>query len=152
MAGGLEAPQEPRTQGKTVIRAAGGVPVRPGEYGLEVLVVHRPRYDDWTFPKGKADRNESDEACALREVEEETGLRCELLEELPATRYRDSQNRPKRVRYWLMRPVAGELSFRNEVDVARWVPADRAGELLTHSRDLTVLEGLDAVDVPHPGS
>ena len=60
------------------VRAAGGVIVRDGR----VAVVHRPRYDDWSLPKGKADRGESDEACALREIEEETGLRCELVEEL----------------------------------------------------------------------
>jgi 8-oxo-dGTP pyrophosphatase MutT (NUDIX family) len=58
-----------------------------------VVLVHRPRYDDWTFPKGKAHRGESDEDCALREVEEETGLRCELGEELPSTAYLDGRGR-----------------------------------------------------------
>lgn len=150
MAGRVEAPRAPRAKGETVIRAAGGVPFRTGEHGVEVLVVHRPRYDDWTFPKGKAERDETDEACALREVEEETGLRCELLGELPDTRYRNSLGRPKRVRYWLMQPLVGELSFRNEVDTARWVAPDEARELLSYSRDLAVLEGLDAALVPRP--
>ena len=85
-----------------VVRAAGGVVTR-GE-PPEVLVVHRPRYDDWSFPKGKAEPGERDEDCALREVEEETGLRCELREELPSTSYTDARGRPKRVRYWLMTP------------------------------------------------
>src|SRR3990170_3830507 len=77
------------------VRAAGGVVVRLCPDGVEVLVVHRPKYLDWTFPKGKADSDETDEACAVREVEEETGLRCELGEELPSTLYRDSCGRPK---------------------------------------------------------
>jgi len=127
-----------------VIRAAGGVVTRTGADGFEVLVVHRPRYDDWSFPKGKALRGESDEDCAVREVEEETGLRCELLEELPATRYRDVRDRPKRVRYWRMAPVGGGLAFRHEVDDARWADTEGVRRLLTYSRDLAVLEGLDA--------
>ncbi len=135
-----------------MIRAAGGVPFRTGERGLEVLVVHRPRYDDWTFPKGKAEGDETDEACAVREVEEETGLRCELLEELPSTRYRNSLGRSKHVRYWLMQPLVGELSFDNEVDTGRWVAPDEARELLSYSRDLAVLEGLDAALIPRPDS
>ena len=71
----------------SVVRAAGGVPVRTEPSGLEVLVVHRSAYGDWTFPKGKCEPGESDEACALREVEEETGLRCALEDELPSTAY-----------------------------------------------------------------
>ena len=110
-----------------VVRAAGGVVVREGADGPEVLVVHRPQYDDWTFPKGKLEPGEDDEACALREVEEETGLRCVLGEELPATEYVDSHGRPKRVRYWRMRVEGGELSFDHEVDDARWSSVDRRG-------------------------
>ena len=60
----------------------------------EVLVVHRPAYDDWTFPKGKVERGETDEDCAVREVEEETGLRCTLGRELPSTEYKDAKGRP----------------------------------------------------------
>jgi len=125
-----------------VIRAAGGVVVRDGEDEPEVLVVHRPRYDDWTFPKGKAEPGESDEDCALREVEEETGLRCELGEELPRIEYLDARGRPKRVRYWLMHPAGGRLEFLYEVDEARWVSPDDARELLSYERDLPLLGNL----------
>ena len=94
-----------REDGVEEIRASGGLVVRDGR----VVVVHRPEYDDWSFPKGKADPGESDEDCALREIEEETGLRCELGEELTTTRHRDTKGRPKRVRWWLMRPLSGEF-------------------------------------------
>ena len=124
-----------------MIRAAGGVVVRETGDGSEVLVVHRPRYDDWTFPKGKAEPGESDEDCALREVQEETGLRCELVRELPETSYLDAHRRPKRVRYWLMRPVAGELRFVHEVDDAEWMSPEDAARRLSYARDLGVLDG-----------
>jgi 8-oxo-dGTP diphosphatase len=131
------------------VRAAGGVVVRDAPGGPEVLVVHRPEYDDWTFPKGKAEPGETDEACALREVEEETGLVCELESELPSTSYTGPDGRPKRVRYWRMRTAGGELAFLHEVDGARWLrPADAAA-LLTHARDADVLRGLD-VAAPSP--
>jgi 8-oxo-dGTP diphosphatase len=109
-----------------------------------VLVVHRPSYDDWSFPKGKAETGESDEECALREVEEETGLRCVLVRELPATAYVDGHGRPKRVRYWLMQPERGSLVFAHEVDDARWLPPEEAAQLLTYARDTPVLEALTA--------
>jgi 8-oxo-dGTP diphosphatase len=123
-----------------VIRAAGGVVVRETDGGSEVLVVHRPRYDDWTFPKGKAKRGESDEACALREVEEETGLRCELGRELRSTSYADAHGRQKRVRYWLMRPVGGGLRFVHEVDGAEWLALEDAARRLSYARDHGVLD------------
>jgi 8-oxo-dGTP pyrophosphatase MutT (NUDIX family) len=125
-----------------VIRAAGGIVIRERAGRAEILLVHRPRYDDWTFPKGKCHAGESDRDCALREVEEETGLRCELGRELPTTEYRDAHGDPKRVRYWLMHPVAGELAFLHEVDDARWEAPERARELLTYTRDLSVLDGI----------
>ena len=95
--------EEAREDG--VVRAAGGIVARDGR----LLLVHRPKYDDWTFPKGKAEPGESDEACAVREVEEETGLRCELGAELPSTHYTDSRGRPKRVRWWRMEPRRGRV-------------------------------------------
>lgn len=125
-----------------VVRAAGGVPVREGAAGLEVLVVHRPRYGDWTFPKGKCEPGESDEACAVREVEEETGLLCALGHELAPVSYEDARGRAKWVRYWLMRPCGGELAFLHEVDEARWVAPGEAAALLTYPRDVELLHGV----------
>ena len=122
-----------------VVRAAGGVVLRDGPAGIQVLVVHRPRYDDWSFPKGKAEPGESDEDCAVREVEEETGLRCALGRELLPTFYTDPRGRPKRVRYWLMEVVGGELGFDHEVDGGRWVPVDEAARVLSYPRDVEVL-------------
>jgi len=126
----------------TVVRAAGGVPVRRGTRGIEVLVVHRPGYDDWTFPKGKCEPGESDEACALREVAEETGLFCALEDELPSTAYTDSRGRPKRVRYWRLRVVGGALAFDHEVGSGRWLPPEEAETLLTYERDVAVLRAV----------
>ena len=125
-----------------MIRAAGGVVVRDGQGEREIVLVHRPKYDDWTLPKGKCEPGESDEACALREVAEETGLVCVLEDELPATAYRDSRDRPKRVRYWRLRVVAGSLAFDHEVGSARWLSPGEAEELLTYDRDLDVLRAL----------
>jgi 8-oxo-dGTP diphosphatase len=110
--------------------------------GLAVVLVHRPRYDDWTFPKGKAYRGESDEDCALREVEEETGLRCELGEELPSTAYVDGRGRDKVVRYWRMRPHTGVLRPQNEVDAAEWLAVADARDRLSYERDRSVLEAV----------
>jgi 8-oxo-dGTP diphosphatase len=118
-----------------MVRAAGGVVERDGL----VLLVHRPKYDDWTFPKGKAEAGETDEACALREVHEETGLECRLLDELPATEYVDSGGRPKRVRWWRMQVVGGELAPSAEVDELRWLAPADATQLLTYRRDLALL-------------
>jgi 8-oxo-dGTP diphosphatase len=116
------------------VREAGGEP--------RVLLVHRPRYDDWTFPKGKAEAGERDEDCALREVEEETSLRCTLLRELPATEYVDSRGRPKRVRYWAMDAGGAEAAAANEVDEVRWATPEEARSLLSYSRDLPLLDAL----------
>jgi 8-oxo-dGTP diphosphatase len=124
------------------VRAAGGVVIRWVGATVSVLLVHRPAYDDWTFPKGKVEPGESDEECAVREVEEETGLRCSLGRELPSAEYVDGKGRPKVVRYWAMDVVAGALRFEHEVDEARWVPASEAAELLTYERDEALLESL----------
>lgn len=126
------------------VRAAGGVVWRDGEGGSEVLVVHRPKYDDWTLPKGKADPGESDEDCALREVEEETGLRCELGDHLADIGYVDREGRPKIVRFWAMRPLAGRFVAGPEVDEVRWLSPDAALALLTYQRDAPVLGAFTA--------
>jgi 8-oxo-dGTP pyrophosphatase MutT (NUDIX family) len=125
-----------------LVRAAGGVVARAGKGELEVVLVHRPAYDDWTLPKGKAKRGESDEACALREVAEETGLACELQTELMSVSYHDLAGRPKIVRYWLMRPATGTLRPTDEVDDARWLPLEDAFDLLSYERDRDVLRSL----------
>ncbi len=124
------------------VEAAGGVVLRPGEEGYELCVVHRPRYGDWTLPKGKLEPDETFEEAALREVEEETGLRCELGRELASTHYIDGNGRPKIVRYWLMRPAKGELHPADEVDDARWLPLEDAFDLLSYERDRDVLRSL----------
>lgn len=137
--------ERPRSLGlnEPIVRAAGGVVARRRRDGTrEVLLVHRPRYDDWTFPKGKALSGESDEDCALREVEEETGLRCTLEHELPTTGYRDQNGRRKVVRYWTMRALEGEVEARDEVDDARWLTLERADALLSYDRDRAVLAAL----------
>ncbi len=125
-----------------VVRAAGGVLCRRATAGDEVLLIHRSRYGDWTLPKGKCEPDERDEDCALREVEEETGLVCALETELPSTRYTDGRGRPKCVRYWAMRVVGGELRpAPPEVDEVRWLPLDEARALLTYEHDRAVLDG-----------
>ncbi len=121
------------------VEAAGGVVVREGL----VAVVHRPRYDDWSLPKGKLDQGESFEDAALREVQEETGLVCTLAEELPSTEYRDRKDRPKIVRYWRME-VEEDPGFapNEEVDELRWLAPAEAVDLVTYDHDKTLLSGL----------
>jgi 8-oxo-dGTP diphosphatase len=126
------------------IEAAGGVVLRgPGD-ARDVCVVHRPNYDDWTLPKGKLDEGESFEDAALREVWEETGLRCTLVAELPSTRYRDQKDRPKVVRYWVMEIDGDPSDFEpnDEVDELRWLPLAEAAELLTFDRDRELLKNV----------
>ena len=123
-----------------VVQAAGGVVWRRTDSGdLEVMLVHRPRYDDWTVPKGKLEPHEDHAAAALREVEEETGLRCTLGPELMSTSYRDRRGRPKHVRYWAMTPGRGTFTATDEVDEVRWLRVEAAQSLLTYQRDRPVL-------------
>jgi 8-oxo-dGTP pyrophosphatase MutT (NUDIX family) len=125
------------------VRAGGGVIVRPGDNGPEVLLVHRPRYDDWSFPKGKRDGDETDEATARREVLEETGLAVVLGVELGEARYRDSKGRPKIVRYWLMTPDPDDsgpgFAPNHEVDELRWCAIAEAARLLSYAHDRALL-------------
>jgi 8-oxo-dGTP diphosphatase len=121
------------------VRAAGGVVVRDGE----VLVVHRPRYDDWSLPKGKLEDGESWEDAALREVEEETGVAARLLGELDDDHYRDRKGRPKHVRWWHMEAVAEHLRDPDdEVDEVRWLPLADALGLLTYAHERRLVAGL----------
>ena len=130
------------------VRAAGGVVRRRvgrlGRRRVEIIVIHRPRYDDWSFPKGKLDDGEGFEAAALREVEEETGLACRLLTDLGETNYPDRRGRPKLVRYWLMEPTepAATDGFvpNDEVDEVRWLRPAEAARLLTYPHDRELLD------------
>ena len=124
------------------IRAAGGIPYRRKGGDIEVLLVHRPKYADWTFPKGKVKEGETDEEAARREVAEEAGLDVELGPELASTTYRDAKLRKKTVRYWAML-ASGEAAPRNEVDEVAWLSRKEAAERLSYERDRGVLRSLD---------
>ena len=118
------------------VKAAGGVVWRRDGAGApEIAVVHRPRYDDWSLPKGKLDRGEDWQEAALREVWEETGLRCTLAEELSSTFYHDRKGRSKAVRYWLMQPADGAFTPNDEVDEMHWMDLEAAAALLTYPHD-----------------
>jgi 8-oxo-dGTP pyrophosphatase MutT (NUDIX family) len=128
-----------------VVQAAGGVIVRQTLRGkIQVLLVHRSHREDWTFPKGKLESGESHERCALREVEEETGLRCKLGVELPPSSYINGKGRLKVVRYWIMDPGNDRAEPRNEVDAVRWASLEEAATLLTYSRDREILTAFAA--------
>jgi 8-oxo-dGTP diphosphatase len=118
------------------VRAAGGIVRRDGE----ILVIHRPKYDDWSLPKGKLDEGESWEEAALREVEEETGFRCSLGAEVGSTSYTDSHGRAKLARYWLMRPEEGEFEPTDEVDEIDWLSPADATERLTYEHDRRLVQ------------
>ncbi len=116
--------------------AAGGVVVRRDDAGRRTLaVIHRPKYLDWSLPKGKLEPGEGWQEAALREVEEETGFQAKVGRELSRISYRDRKGRSKLVRYWLMEPVGGEFAPGPEVDELRWVNGDEAEELLTYEHD-----------------
>ena len=119
--------------------AAGGLVLRRGG---EIAVVHRPRYDDWSLPKGKLDKGEDFEQGALREVEEETGLKCRITGTLGDASYHDRKDRPKLVRYYRMEPESGEFTPNDEVDELRWLPAAEALELLSYAVDRELVGNL----------
>jgi len=121
-----------------LIRAAGGVVIRDGR----IAVVHRPKYDDWSLPKGKLDPGETWEEAALREVEEEIGVRGRLGRELESSHYMH-KGRPKTVRYWLMDiEHEGEFVPNDETDELRWVTPEEARSLLSYNRDRDLVESL----------
>jgi 8-oxo-(d)GTP phosphatase len=137
--------------GTRLVRGAGGVVSRslPGG-AVEIALVHRPGYDDWTLPKGKLDPDEPEEAAALREVEEETGLRCRLEQWLGTTRYVDHKGRRKVAHYWLMRPLSGHFAPNREVDELRWLLPSKAADLLTYEHDRALIGRLDGrLELPH---
>jgi 8-oxo-dGTP diphosphatase len=126
-----------------MVEAAGGVVWKVTSKGLlKVAVVHRPRYDDWSFPKGKLEPGEDHRTAALREVEEETGLRCRAGVELPQARYRDRKGRSKRVRYWSMEVIDGSFEPNDEVDELAWLSLGDAHARLSYGHDRAVLDAL----------
>ena len=123
-----------------LVLAAGGLILRPvGLDRLEMVIVHRPIRDDWSYPKGKLEPKETLTECALREVFEETGLRCRILSFVGTTEYRDRKDRPKIVAYWAMALEGGSFETTQEVDEMRWVQPEEAAAILTYERDRELL-------------
>jgi 8-oxo-dGTP diphosphatase len=135
-----------------LVRAAGGALWRPAAGGgIETALVHRPRYDDWSLPKGKPEDDEHLLETAVREVAEETGLGVVVGRRSVRTEYEVPEG-PKRVDYWLMRVVGGQFEPNDEVDELRWLPVDRACALVSHAHDRAVLADLARTDVPREPS
>ena len=125
----------------SVMRAAGGVVVRRSRAGEpEIAIIHRPEYDDWTLPKGKIEPDESPEDCALREVREETGLRCKLVRPLGCTAYVDRRGRDKIACYWVMEPRGGRFKAGIEVDRLLWLGVSDAVKRLTYRHDKLLVQ------------
>ncbi|WP_063752968.1 NUDIX hydrolase [Streptomyces sp. NRRL S-350] len=134
-----------------VVLAAGAVLWLPGRLKKSgrlgrprIAVIHRPKYDDWSLPKGKLDPGESMVDAALREVWEETGFRCVLGPELPARHYQ-AQGRPKEVRYWAAVPSVGAFRPNREVDRLEWLPAGKARARLSYDHDRVLVDALLAM-------
>lgn len=125
---------------KNPILAAGAVLWRPHDISgtPEIAIIHRPRYDDWSLPKGKVEPRETEPVTAVREIEEETGFRAHLGRRLASVNY-PVDNTTKRVRYWAGRCVGGEFAANTEVDDLKWLPADQAMTALTYPDDRKVL-------------
>jgi 8-oxo-dGTP diphosphatase len=131
------------TESGGTVHAAGTVLWRrsPHDGRLEIALIHRPRYDDWSLPKGKLKRGEEYAAAALRETREETGLDCELGRPLP-TSYYLVEGRPKEVRYWAAEAGGGAFEPNREVDLMVWLPPVAARHRLTHDRDRPLVDAL----------
>ncbi|HEY1650419.1 MAG TPA: NUDIX hydrolase [Acidimicrobiales bacterium] len=133
-----------------VVQAAGGLVVRRHNGALEIVVVHRPVHQDWSFPKGKLEEGETFEGAALREVKEETGMTCRLLRFIGHTEYVDRKGRPKAVAYWVMAADSGDFEPNEEVDELRWVTLEEASDLLSYPRDAELVAVLMAADQVEP--
>lgn len=130
-----------------IVPAAGGMVWRLRRGAVEVAVIHRPSYDDWTLPKGKLEPGESELACAVREVSEETGASVAVSRQLRRVRY-DVEGARKHVAYWAMRYLDGEFRPHREVDAVTWLPLAEAGQRLSYRVDRTVLADFAAMPVP----
>jgi len=133
-----------------VVQAAGGLIVRRHDEALQIVVVHRPVQQDWSFPKGKLEGGETFELAALREVWEETGMACRLLRFIGHTEYVDRKGRPKAVAYWVMAAEAGFFLPNEEVDELRWVTLEKAIRTLSYLRDRELVAVLMAADQVEP--
>jgi 8-oxo-dGTP diphosphatase len=129
------------------VRAAGGVVWRRGETDLEIALVHRPRYDDWTLPKGKVDSGEELLDTAVREVLEEMGAQVEVSRRVGRVRYQVDEGR-KSVTFWAMRCVEHSFTPHAEVDDVRWLPPAQARQELSYDTDRHVLDDFASVPVP----
>jgi 8-oxo-dGTP diphosphatase len=133
-----------------MIRAAGAVPWRRQRGDLQVALVHRPRYDDWSWPKGKLDPGEEWPVAAVREVFEETGLHVRLGRRLPISEYavpdpEDPAGQPttKHCRYWAAEVVGGDGTLVNEIDEVAWLDVPGAAARLSYPRDHDQLRAVD---------
>lgn len=131
------------------VHAAGGLVVRPdGEDSVELVVIHRPHRGDWSFPKGHLEPGETPETAALREVEEETGLRCRLVDRLASVHYIDHRGHPKVVDYWTMEVVGGSFRPNDEADDLLWLSPGAARRRLTYDMDRQLLGHLGDRSTP----
>jgi 8-oxo-dGTP pyrophosphatase MutT (NUDIX family) len=136
--------RRPNATRELAVRAAGGIICRSGPGGLpEIVVIHRPSQNDWTLPKGKLDGDETADQAALREVHEETGMRCQIVRPAGCTAYVDRRGRDKIVCYWIMRPLEGRFLPNEEVDSLRWLTVDEAMAILSYPIDRALLSAQD---------
>lgn len=137
-----------------VVRAAGGLIFRKTAKGnLKILVAHRPKYDDWSLPKGKADKGETPEETALREVLEETGYRCRIVTSIGTTRYRITSG-IKEVNWYAMRPLPDSPGFKknSEIDEIKWVSRKTARKVLDYENDRDLVGGSDLKKISQTGT
>ena len=133
-----------------IVQAAGGLVVRRHNGSLQIVLVHRPVHQDWSFPKGKLEAGETFELAAVREVREETGMVCRLLRFIGHTEYLDRKGRPKAVAYWVMAAESGFFTPNQEVDELLWLGLDSAARVLSYPRDQELVAVLSAADQVEP--
>jgi 8-oxo-dGTP diphosphatase len=133
-----------------IVQAAGGLVVRRHNGSLQIVLVHRPVQQDWSFPKGKLEAGETFELAALREVREETGMACRLLRFIGHTDYLDRKGRPKAVAYWVMAAETGFFTPNEEVDELRWLTLESATGMLSYPHDRELVAVLLAADQVEP--